>query len=76
MNSRERVQTALSFEEPDYAHALMDKVMRFPPGAGRKFAELGAGTPLENIHAFYKEGLWTPSRSFRRTVHRNQEEGD
>jgi hypothetical protein len=76
MNSRERVQTALSFEEPDYAHALMDKVMRFPPGAGRKLAELGADTPRENIQAFYEDGRRTPSESFRGTVHRNQEEGD
>ena len=76
MNSRERVQTALSFEEPDYAHALMDKVMRFPPGAGRKFAELGADTPPENIQAFYEDGLRIPAGSFRGTVHRNQEEGD
>jgi len=28
--------------EPDYVHALMDKVMRFPLVAGRKFAEMGA----------------------------------
>ena len=47
-----------------------------PFGAGRKFAEPGAGTPLENIQAFYEEGRRTPSGLFRRTVHRNQEEGD
>jgi len=28
--------------EPDYAHALMDKVMQFPLGAARKFVDLGA----------------------------------
>lgn len=28
--------------EPDYAGALMDKVMQFPLGAARKYAELGA----------------------------------
>lgn len=28
--------------EPDYVHALMDKVMQFPLTAGRKYAEMGA----------------------------------
>lgn len=28
--------------EPDYAHALLDRVMQFPLGAARKYAEVGA----------------------------------
>jgi len=47
-----------------------------PFGAGKKFAELGADTPFENVQEFYEEGLRTPSESFRGTAHRNQEEGD
>jgi uroporphyrinogen decarboxylase len=29
-------------EAPDYTHALMDKVMQFPLGAGKKYIEMGA----------------------------------